>query len=197
MTTFNSAVAASSDDAMENGSTGAINRTAGQNYLDATYSHNGLRFLNVTIPQGATINSASLDLEVTSTTYDDPDLNIHAQAADDPATFSTTATDISSRSRTTAKTQWTATGIGSGAKSSPDLKSVIQEIIDRPGWVSGNSLIAILVNRGSANFRYYAYENASSKPPPELTIDYTAATGATPRLATVRLTTKIGGILTS
>jgi len=171
MTIFNTAIAASSDDAREVG--------AGTTAIADTFLHTGvatgvlvgLRFTGVTIPQGATINSAILTLR-SSASNDDPDLDIYGQAADNAATFTTSSYNISGRTRTTAKTNWTASNVGlAQLVDSPDFKSVVQEIVDRPGWSSGNALVVITISLSASTLAFRAWDQGST--PPEITIDYT------------------------
>ena len=121
-----------------------------------------LRFNAVTLPQGTTILTATLEFYVTSTTYDDVYFDIHGQAADNPGTFQATAHDIDGRSRTTAYTAWLADGIGAGWITGPDITAVIQEIVNRGGWASGNSLVLILkpYNAATKEFRWRSYDSA-------------------------------------
>lgn len=170
MAIFNTAIAASSDDAREVG--------AGTVSITDTFLHTGvatgilvgLRFTGVTIPQGATINSAILTIRTASN--DDPDLDIYGQAADNAATFTTSSYNISGRTRTTAKTNWTASNVGlAQLVDSPDFKSVVQEIVDRPGWSSGNALVVITISLSASTLAFRAWDQGST--PPEITIDYT------------------------
>ena len=121
----------------------------------------GLRFNAVTIPQGTTILTATLEFYVTSSTYDDPKFDIYGQAADNPGTFQATAHDIDGRSRTTAYTTWSADGIGTGWITGPDIAAVVQEIVNRGGWASGNSLVLILkpYDAATEEFRWRSYDS--------------------------------------
>ena len=121
----------------------------------------GLRFNGVTIPQGTTILTATLEFYITSATYDDVYFDIHAEAADNPGTFAATAHDIDSRSRTTAYTTWSVDGIGTGWVTGPDIAAAIQEIVNRGGWASGNSLVLILKPYDAAmkEFRWRSYDS--------------------------------------
>ncbi|MBW7959802.1 MAG: hypothetical protein H3C69_09625, partial [Candidatus Promineofilum sp.] len=103
MTVFSKRVSASNDDAIENASSGSINRT-GSIEISSTYSHGGLRFQSVTIPKNATIDSAILTVYVSNDPVDIPNLYIYGQAADNAGDFSATKNDISGRTKTTAKT---------------------------------------------------------------------------------------------
>lgn len=197
MATFNAAITQSADDARETGS-GTVSITNAYVWSQSTNDYIGLRFQSVTIPQGSTINSAYLTVYL-GNDADDPDLLIWCQDADDTAAFTTTNDDISGRTKTTASVAWQDTNLGySQQVQTPDLKTIVQEVIDRPGWTSGNSIAFILLGQTAAyDFVMAAWD--SSDPEAELDIDYTApgAAAAKPKTARVRLTSKVGGALVS
>ena len=174
MSNYSATITASSDDARE--VSGTVTLTTATITFQANTHYGGLRFTNLTIPQGSTINTATLTVTVSSGTFDDPNLTIRANDIDDATTFTTTASDISGRTTTTAATTWAASSIGVGAKTSPSIVTIIQEIIDRPGWASGNNLALILKGNNSDPFRYNAFDNGSADYA-TLDIDYTATSG--------------------
>ncbi len=144
-------VAAGTDDSHENANSampnpGAMNINMG-NHTSATSRWLGGMRWSVDIPQGSTIQAAHISVYATS---DDPHFDIHAQAADDAAAFTSTTGDISGRPRTTASVRWDATNLGTSIFiDSPDISAVIQEVVDRPGWVAGNNLVIVTVPDGS------------------------------------------------
>lgn len=192
MTSFSTSIAASSDDARED-SVGSVTLNANTLSTSGGGSWLGLRFTNVTIPQGATITSAYQTVYVHSN--DDPNLDIYGEATDDAATFTTSSKNITNRSLTTAKVNWSATDIGTGSKDTPELKTIIQEIIDRAGWSSGNDIVLIWDSLGGSAVIFRSYDYGSDIP--SITIEYTepASGGANPKTARIRLTTKVGGVL--
>lgn len=188
MATLNIPIAASEDDASED--LESIVSTTGSalgNALDSTLEWVGLRFRAVTIPPGAVINSASISVVPINTGSDEPLVTIYGEAADDAAAFvdATTAT-ISTRSRTTASVAWSSANLGATGTSrhnSPDIAAIIQEIIDRPGWASGNAL-NILIQGGATSTRdltFWAFDFGDRIP--ELDITYTVASAAGPLVA--------------
>jgi type IV pilus assembly protein PilY1 len=103
----------------------------------------GMRFLNVTIPKGATITLAQLVVVATAWKYGIPmpTIIMKGQDADNPSTFSTWA-DYLGRARTAAVVNWTpAAWVAGTTYTSPDIKTIIQAIVNRAGWASGNSLV--------------------------------------------------------
>lgn len=110
----------------------------------------GLRFLNVTIPTGSVINSASIqfmvdedDKSAITASYD-----IFGELSVNPDTYADSETasfTVSTRATTTNSVQWqnvpSWTGnVGSAGpdQETPDLSLILQELIDQPGWSSGN-----------------------------------------------------------
>ena len=72
-------------------------------------------------------------------------LTITAEDTDDAATFDETNL-VTARTSTTANVKWTVDVAWTMWKpySTPDLGSVIQEVVDRAGWAPGNSIALIL-----------------------------------------------------
>lgn len=142
MTTLNLQVSASSDDAREN--SGTVGLTAPSINASGTNQKLGFRVDNVTIDQGETVIQALLSLYVTSTDNDTPNgATIYGDDSDDAATFSTSTNNLSSRTTTTASVTWSGSNIGSGW-AALDVTAIVQEIIDRPGWASGNAIAFVL-----------------------------------------------------
>jgi hypothetical protein len=58
---------------------------------------------------------------------------------------------------------WLTAGEAGLDQRTPNLSSVIQEIVSRPGWVSGNSLVIIITGTGKRVAE--AYEGSSAGAP--------------------------------
>ena len=148
-------VPASSDDAEER-SSGSMGLTGSD--LELVYDRTdqqtvGMRF-GVDIPQGASIVNAYLQFQADETGSGETLLTIQGQDTDNAPTFTTSRGDISSRPRTTAAVawspaEWTAVGEVGPDQRTPDIAVVIQEIVNRPGWSSGNSLVIVITGTGS------------------------------------------------
>jgi|GEM_PF-3828512 len=149
----------------------------------------GLRFPNLGIPRGATITNAVLSWmggDTSNSNY--LNLNIFGEAADNAATFSAT-NDPTTVTTTTASSNdevKTTTPWKSGASYfSSKITTVVQEIVNRSGWASGNAMVFIIKNNGSALARRFpSWEGAYGANPsniPELVVQYTtsAPTGKT------------------
>ena len=115
----------------------------------------GMRFTGLNLPQGAVITGAYLQFTADETGNTNPcNLTIRGQASDDAMTFSSADNDISSRQRTGASVNWTppnwvAVGDAGPAQQTPDLASIIQEIVNRNEYTS-NSAIALIIEGAGA-----------------------------------------------
>ena len=114
----------------------------------------GTRFRNVTIPQSATITNAYLQLTADEIHNGATTLSVKGEAADNPAVFQNATANISSRPTTTASASWTVdpwlnVGDALAAQRSPNLAAIVQEIVNRSGWASGNSLVLLLTGSGT------------------------------------------------
>lgn len=106
----------------------------------------GMRFTNITIPQGAIITEAHLTLCARYTrTADVVNSRISAEDVDDAPTFADSAAAFDTRwaGRTTARVDWDSIEAWTADVDydSPDIKAVIQEIVNREGWASGQDIV--------------------------------------------------------
>lgn len=144
----------------------------------------GMRFRSVAIPQGATINSAYLEFETDETDSDATSLMIFGENVDDANQFGTSDDDISDRPKTSASTNWSPSAWNSVNElhQTPDIATIIKEIVDRPGWSTGNDLVIIIEPGGSCTNsdceRTAESHDGTSSEAPLLVIDYSA--GAPP-----------------
>jgi hypothetical protein len=119
----------------------------------------GLRFTGIAIPQGARIQSASLQIYVTS--RDDPNLYVFSEASPNPSDFSSSGPQARPRSRQFAR--WKASNIGEGWQSSPDLSAMIQAAVDGQDWRAGNALLLLLRDAGGRlMFHQWDYEHGAT-----------------------------------
>jgi hypothetical protein len=156
-------VAASSDDAREAAGTVVL---TGTSLLLSNGPLAGFRFDGVAVPQGATIVSASIQFTAGNTTTGDHNITVQAEDADDPGTFTTDASNISGRTLTTASVSWTQTGgvwtagNRTALQKTNDLATVVQEIVDRVGWATGQAMVFVLARAsGTVNRSLRAYDN--------------------------------------
>jgi len=147
------------DDAEENAN-GAIARTQDELELvsrveDGTTGNQtvGLRYAEVDIPPGAQIVSAHVQFKAAETDSGNTMLTIQGEAGDDARAFQATTGNISARPRTAAAVTWApppwkAIGATGPAQKTADIAAVIQEIVNQPGWASGNTLVLIISGAG-------------------------------------------------
>ena len=128
----------------------------------------GLRFNNIQVPKGAIINSASIQFTADEKTSNTCPLVIRGENVDNALPFTTTARNVSGRTPTIAlvnwsPANWTVAGQTAEAQKTPDLASVVAEIVNRSGWISGNSMVFILSGTGTNKRTAESYEGSSSK----------------------------------
>ena len=107
-----------------------------------------LRF-TLPIEQGQNLANAYIEFTSDGNESDPADLTITVEAVDDAATFTNTPFDISNRTKSTNSITWNpapwgALGERGPAQRTPDLSGLIQEIVNRPGWSSRNSIVFII-----------------------------------------------------
>lgn len=141
----------------------------------------GLRFTGVAVPQGASITKAYIQFQADEVTTATTSLTVAAQAADNPPTFTTATKDVSSRPRTPG-VSWTPAGwvtIGDrlAAEQTPSLTSVVQALVSRSGWVSGNAMAFVVTGTGTRTAE--AYEGGAAKAA-VLHIEFGSGGGTTP-----------------
>ena len=152
---FEKRIAASFDDAEERAS-GNILLSNGdlELVLDAGGNQTvGLRFTGVAVPQGATVSNAYVQFKTDETGSTATSLFFEGEAVDNASGFTNVNGNISSRVRTGATVGWSPApwltiGEAGPAQQSANIASVIQEIVNRGGWVSGNSLVLIITGTG-------------------------------------------------
>lgn len=202
--TLSKKVAASGDDA-EEVATGSVGNTVGTMDLtssdleimtDSSSSTNvkkqliGMRFLGINIPRNAVITNAYIQF---ATKGDKNALSgtatIKGELTANSAIYSTSA-KVSTRATTTSSVSWTGStsstwGTSAGAtrgvdQKSPDIKTIIQEIVNQGTWNSGNALSIIMTGLGVRNA--YSYDGASTAGnlnlAPELVVEYTEPSSA-------------------
>lgn len=130
------------------------------------YGARGDRFASVPIPQGATINSASLawNISLIEGTINN---QIVGGALDSVGTFAEgyTVSAVYATDPTTAIVAWNPSS--TGWQTSGNLSSIISEITSRAGWVSGNPLLlmtmyATTTTTTTQRVTAYTYDNNAS-----------------------------------
>lgn len=125
----------------------------------------GLRFQDVDVPRGVTITSATLSFTTAQAdAAEATTLAIHGEASASSAAFSAAA-PISSRSKTTAGVSWTPDSWDTvdEVQVSPDISSIVQEIVNRNDWCGGNDMGFVL--EGSGLRMAYARDAGNGRQP--------------------------------
>jgi hypothetical protein len=106
----------------------------------------GLRFANIPVPAGGEIVSAKIQFKTDEVGTAAASFTIHGEAADNAAQFvGGRSFNISSRADTTNAVPWNPPAwslIGEAGvnQQTPELATIMQEIIDRPGWAKNNAV---------------------------------------------------------
>ena len=177
---FERRVSTGNDDA-EQSSSGSVNLSSSDLELvrESSTQTIGIRFQNVNVPPEATIVNAWLQFQADESDSEGTTLTFEAQASANPATFSSSSGNISSRPRLTESVSWSppawSTGSQGPAQQTPNLAPVIQQVVDQQNWTSGNSLVIIITGSGKRVAESY---NGSSSAAALLHVEY--ATGPPP-----------------
>lgn len=80
---------------------------------------------------------------------------------EDTATTPTQRADVVAFNLTTATVAWNGEGAWTtdNTYDSPDIKTIIKEIVDRGGWVSGNDIQIMVKENGSTNGAFRNFSN--------------------------------------
>jgi hypothetical protein len=132
----------------------------GKRFMNAV----GLRFTGIIPPRGAVVTNAYVQFRADQVGTGAASLAIRAQAADNAAAFAAVSANLTSRPTTSASAswappQWLTAGAAGEAERTSNLSTVIQEVLDRPGWASGNALVLLVT--GTGNRPAQAFEGAT------------------------------------
>jgi len=168
----------SSDDAEESPS-GHTNLSSSDLELvyDGGHQTAGIRFKGVGIPPGARIQNAYIQFKADERNSGAASLAIAGEDRDDAQTFGATYQNISSRKQTTASVSWSPVAWATVGQAGPDQRTpniapVIQELVNRSGWSSGNSLVIIITGTGERTAVSYDGNHTGA---PVLHVEYTAS----------------------
>ena len=124
----------------------------------------GLRFSNIQVAQGSTIGSAYLEFKADGSDSGSASFTIYAEDADNPSTYdySRKPNNLSTIGTTVS---WSpGSWNDNGTYTSPDISSIIQAIVNRGGWNSGNA-ISIIIKASSGSRDAVSYNNDASSAP--------------------------------
>jgi len=126
----------------------------------------GLRFQNVALPQGAAITAAHIDFVATDGNSENTGISIWGEDTNDATQFNDSDDNISDRIKTSGSVAWNNIENWSMNQTypTPDIAAIIQEIVCRAGWSSGNDLVIVLESTDLNGKRLFvAHDDDSSK----------------------------------
>lgn len=148
-------VSTGNDDAEESNSSGSVNLSSSDLELvnggGSDPQTVGIRFQGIAIPAGVTITNAYIEFETDATDSAPTSLVFHGEAGDNPAQFTSTTGNITSRSVTATSVSWDNLlpwNTVDEKHQTPDLSAIVQELVDRNGWASGNAMVFIVTGSG-------------------------------------------------
>ncbi|HKE70733.1 MAG TPA: hypothetical protein VKB55_15845, partial [Nocardioidaceae bacterium] len=163
-------VASGSDDA-EQAVSGSTALTSSDLELGAdgnTQQIVGTRFTGLQVPAGATVTNAYVQFRTDEVSTDATNLTIRAEAADNTPTYQAVSGNLANRATTTANVAWTppawnTVGESAAAQRTPNIASLVQAVVDRPGWSQGNALAVQF--RGTGRRTAEAFEGGGASAP--------------------------------
>ena len=172
-----SGIAQKNDDAEERANgTMKLNSSDLELVFDGGNQKVGLRFTNLNIPKGAIIQHATIQFTVDETKNTSPcNLIIRGEATDHATTFSSDSLDINDRPLTNAAVNWNPPNWlipdeSGSAQQSADIRSILQEIVNRPGYFPTSAVVFIIEGSGKRVAHSY---NGNPQKAPKLCIEYT------------------------
>lgn len=177
MTTLQVKITDTADDGYEYSASVYISQVWGGSYSGSAL-YGFFRFLNVTVPQGATVSSATLTLNIISVAGT-PNTTLYGVDADNAAAFADPGNLPSAATKTTASADPDPAATGTKVIT---ITTIVQEIVDRAGWASGNAMAFVVdVHAGGTN--YWLAEDYEDAGTAEATLDitYTAGSSQAPR----------------
>lgn len=114
----------------------------------------GVRFIDLDIPAGANILSASIQFECDATGDDEAEMTIYGEDTGNASVFTEEPYNFTSRTMTTEKVvwdipEWVEKQDRGPAQQTPSLVGIVQAIVNRGDWVAGNSMAFILKPSGT------------------------------------------------
>lgn len=150
--------------------------------VDSTSEYYGIRYTSLTIPAGATIDSAVMTITPADANNDEPDHPfVHQESAAPAAITSGSGADLTTnRPVTTASVTWSSANLGADGSNSfspPDLSAVLQEVVDSQGELTG---LFVRIQGSSSGTRDLIIKQSSTI---YYDITYTATSSFVPRLS--------------
>lgn len=150
--TNTSKVSSTTDDAEEyaNGAVDLLNYDLDLGYQNAIC---GVRFQKINIPKNSTITSADIRFTADEIKHNTTSLEIYAHDSASSETFFGEFRNVSSRPRVSSSVSWTPPGwtpVGASGsdQTTPNLKSIVQELVNKPDWEVSSPMTFIFEGSG-------------------------------------------------
>lgn len=179
--TVTSTINAGSDDAEEQVNSGSVNTGSTDleiNFEDGEPQLVGMMFDNITIAQGTLICPTTyIEFQADESNSEVTTINIFGQDIDDAPNLGAGAGNLSTRTLTSASVTWSNVPAWTTGNTyqTPSIQTIIQEIINRPGWNSNNEVVMLVSGQGGS--RVAESHNGNSGAAPILHIEYNAGSG--------------------
>ena len=136
----------------------------------------GLRFTDVQVPAGAIVTEAYIQFTTDETSSSTTSLTIAAQDIGNAEIFENLVSNISSRTKTPtvlnvawSPTAWETIGEKGPDQQTPDMKDIIQHLVERSDYDKGNAMVIIISGTGRRTAESY---DGSPGDAPNLCIKY-------------------------
>ena len=170
-------VSASSDDAEQrlSGSTSLTSSDLELTTDGTTQQVVGIRFAGLAVPAGATITNAYVQFQTDEVSTGASSLTIRAENADNTPTYQAVSNNVTSRATTAASVawsppDWSTVGQAGAAQQTPSLSALVQAVVSRSGWASGNAFAVQVSGTGRRTAEAFDGVPAAA---PLLHIEYT------------------------
>lgn len=156
----------------------------GQESANADPQLVGMRFTNITIPANATIVNAYIQFAVDATAKNTDPCVLTVQTEDNinPATFSDNPFSLTSRTLmpgtvtwNVSGASWTTVGSAGADQRTSDIKSLVQALVNKAGWASGNAMAFYI--KGTGTREVESFDGDVPAKAPMLVVQYNTVTG--------------------
>jgi type IV pilus assembly protein PilY1 len=136
----------------------------------------GLRFQDVLVPSGVTVNSAYLDFTSATSQTADASLTVKGESTGDAQPFDATILNgISGRTLTTASVNWVPGAWTAGTADDNtivEVTSIVQEITGHADWCGGNAMGFNVSPESGEPLREFISADASPSQAPKLRVNF-------------------------
>ncbi|MGW8301314.1 MAG: hypothetical protein ACWGNO_04555 [Desulfobacterales bacterium] len=170
-----------SDDCVQSGSSYNDNVTGqlGIGYAGSAWN-TGWIWSNVTVPDGSTLgDGCKITVEATASAGNGADSDCWLRAVDESPVPAWSASELPTGKSVYGTDVVFSLDQASGSHDSPELKTVLQQVIDDVDWSSGNNIGLVWIDDSPTPGNYQAITAEESGTGATLTIVYTEAAGTT------------------